>query len=92
MKATKKDVEKIWDDENIESKWKGDNFVQGVLILMKYIDPQKEDIVTGAEHDEVYSVEIDVLLKKNITIEDLTKLKMLNWSYSRSEEGLSCFV
>lgn len=77
-------------DGGIDRNWTGDNAVQGILIIMKYIDHMKTDIICGAGHDELFSVDIDGLVEKNITEADVKELVRLNWLVS--EGYLSCFV
>lgn len=69
------------------TEYKGDNAYQGFQIIAKYTD----NIVTAAEHDEIYSEDIDKLIEKGITKEDVTKLALLNWMI-QDEEYLYCFV
>lgn len=82
-------------DENhknyVKSNWKGDNAFQGLMIIAKYFDITKKDVVCGATHDEIYSVDIDEIIKNGIIEEDVKKLRKLNWSI-QDDEFLSCFV
>jgi len=78
--------------ETTDSNWNGDNCFQGLMIISKYIDPNKKDLITGAEHDIVYSVGIEELIKAGITEEDATALSKLNWSFDTEYDCLSCFV
>ena len=73
-----------------ESKWEGCNCYQGLQIIAKYIDPAINTIVAGASHDEVGSVDTDVLAAAGITVEDANALCKLNWIV---EDGyLVCYV
>ena len=54
---TKEEIIKIF--ENSKAEWKGDNAFQGLQILSKYFDPEKEELIIRAEHDIFYSVSID---------------------------------
>ena len=88
------DIKRLFSEDEfnggIERNWSGDNAVQGILIIMKYIDHMKTDIICGAGHDELFSVDLEELVEKNITEEDVKELVRLNWTVS--EEYLSCFV
>lgn len=78
--------------ENTESKWTGDNAFKGLLILAKYIDPDKETIIVAAEHDIIYCINIDSILSAGLTEEDACALRTLNWMIDEWGEGFSCFV
>ena len=80
------------EDNKIKRKWDGDNALQGLLILAKYIDPTKKDIICGADHDIIYGPEISDLVDGGITEEDVIKLKSLNWGLSDDNYCLTCFV
>ena len=73
--------------DKIDANWEGDNCYKGLKIISKYVDI----VVTGACHDTVFSVDVDTLIEKGITEEDIYKLANLNWSISESE-CLMCFV
>ncbi len=87
---TKKEFVEIFKDE--ETTWDGDNAFQGLLIIKKYFDIYKTDIITGASHDEIFSVDVDVLIESGITKEDAKRLRKLNWMYGEYCNCLSCFV
>lgn len=74
-------------EEDISADWEGDNAYKGLTILSKYT----EDLIQGARHDTIWSEDIDVLIEKGITEEDVKELRRLNW---RVDEGgyLACFV
>jgi hypothetical protein len=73
-----------------DSNWEGDNAFKGFLIIAKYFDIEKEDIITYASHDKVWSVSVEDIIEKGITEEDATELAKLNWMIN--EESLACFV
>ena len=83
-----KEVEKIFDETN--SKWDGDNAFQGLLIIAKYFDIKKNNIICGAGHDEMCSVDVDDLIEKGMTKEEFKMLAKLNWCID--EDFLKCFV
>jgi len=73
--------------ETVESDWEGDNAFKGCVIIAKYTD----EIIGAAEHDVIYSEEIDALIEAGITEEDVAALAKLNWHIG--EYGcLECFV
>lgn len=79
----------IFDDEH--SEWVGDNAIQGLAIIAKYINTSENDIICGADHDILYSVDVDVVIEAGITEEDATALRNLNW-HIEDGEYLACFV
>lgn len=81
-------LKKILDEK--DAKWSGDNAYKGLQIIAKYIDTEKTDIVSGASHDQIWSVDLEKICKAGLTEEDAQALAMLNWM---EEDGsLSCFV
>lgn len=66
----------------------GDNVLEGLLIIRKYC-PAKT-VLEAAEHDVIYSVDMDDLIKAGITEEDVIRLRNLNWMID--EHHLACFV
>ena len=85
---TREEFEKIFEVEN--AKWEGDNVLQGLKIMEKYIDPQKT-LIQGADHGIIYSIDIDQLIDSGITEGDAIKLQRLNWMIKDSEY-MACFV
>ncbi len=73
--------------EETESNWEGDNAFQGLQILSKYAT----NLITGAEHDIIYSVDIDEIVE-DLTEEDAIALAKLNWSLDEDGEYFTCFV
>ena len=79
----------IMNDESTQTNFpEGDNALMGLNIIAKYL-PNKG--IEGADHDVIYSVDIDEIVNAGITEEDTKKLKEINWGI---EDGsyLSCFV
>jgi hypothetical protein len=74
-----------------ESKWRGCNAYQGLQIIAKYIDPLTKDLIQGASHDQIHSVNIEDLCLAGITKKDVAALGALNW-HLEDGEYLSCFV
>lgn len=87
--TTERFIDKFKEDKN--PQWDGDNAFQGLQIIAKYIDPKKTYIICAAEHDIIYSVDIDELVEAGITEEDVYKLVNLNWMIE-DNTYLSCFV
>ena len=94
--------EEIFDEvdeiKNFFSDYKGleftevraDNCWLGLVIIAKYMDPNENTLLCGAEHDKIWSVGIDDLCEAGITEEDVTLLAKYNWC---TEDGsLMCFV
>ena len=65
----------------------GDNAFMGLQILSKYT----QNLIQGADHDIIYSIDIDKAIELNITDEDFIELAKLNWMIYDGE-GLACFV
>ena len=73
--------------EITEPEWECDNAYKGLQIISKYTS----NLIQGAEHDKIYSEDIEVLIEKGITEEDVFKLRKLNWMIE-DEQYLACFV
>ena len=73
---TQQEFEKIFEETVRVNQTNG--FFKGLQIIYKYIKDRK-DIITGAEHDVVYSVDVDDLLNEDIRIEDTIELAKLGW-------------
>jgi len=65
--------------EDVKTECSGDNAFQGFLILSKYFDYKSTDLIAGADHDIVYSVDISEALTNGLTYEDTIELFKLNW-------------
>jgi len=70
-------------------EWDGDNVLQGAIIITKYI-PEGDDVLTGADHDIIYSVSVEELINGGIEEGDVIALRKLNWMLT--DGYLSCFV
>ncbi len=77
--------------EDSSGSWKGDNALQGIQIIAKYIDPAKKSIIQGAGHDVIWCSDISDLIEAGITEEDVAKLRGLNWMLE-DDSYLACFV
>ena len=83
---TRERLEEIF--EETPSYWDGDNAFQGLQILAKYTD---KNIVCGANHDIIYSIDIESALDQ-LTEEDAVKLATLNWMIDDDGDCFACFV
>lgn len=69
--------------------WKDDNVLKGLQIIASYF-PEDTIVLQGAEHDIIYSVDVDELLDAGLTEENAIKLKNLNWTIYN--DYLACYV
>ena len=82
------EFEKIFKGDS--GKWDGDNAMQGLKIIEKYFPPDAE-IIQGAGHDVIWSVDAEELVEYGITKEDAEELRRLNWMIEEGEY-MACFV
>jgi len=69
------------------SEYEGDSAFLGLVIINKYL-PRIG--VEGADHDIIYSSNVNTLIEAGITEEDVITLRKLNWMIEM--EHLACFV
>lgn len=86
---TEEEICELYHSETIESDWEGDNAMQGLVILSKYA--QGEDVLVGADHDIIYSLNVSKTVEAGITEEDVHALLKLNWLI-RDDTYWACFV
>lgn len=86
-KMTRKDFIKIFEQDSDIGE--GDNALQGLLIINKYMPDST--VLCGAAHDVIWSVDIDDLIIAGISKEDTNMLRKLNWMIEGGEY-LACFV
>lgn len=81
--------EEIMEDDDGEDLMniEGDNALNGLLIIRKYLP--KEGI-EGAEHDIIYSVGVRELLDAGLIEEDAIELRRNNWMIE--DDALACYV
>ncbi len=82
---------KIMSDDDIGGSLlsqKGCNAIKGLLIIQKYLPL---DGVEGANHDIIYSVDIDRLIEAGITEADAIYLRRQNWMVE-DDMYLACYV
>lgn len=85
MKMNREEFEEIMNGDS--GDWDGDNAIQGLLIIIKYLPKSG---IEGATHDEIFSCGVDELLDAGLTKEDAEELRRLNWMID--EDSLACFV
>ncbi|MDY6857174.1 MAG: hypothetical protein SWO11_21235 [Thermodesulfobacteriota bacterium] len=68
--------------------WEGDNALQGLKVIEKYIPGRGID---SADRGIIYSVDVDELIDAGITVEDVEKLCRLDW-FIEDNEYLACYV
>lgn len=80
----------IMEDEDIKHvRPDGDTALAGLNLIAKYL-PKKG--VEAAEHDIIYSVDVDDIVEAGITEEDVVQLRTWNWMYDEDTDGLAHFV
>ncbi len=87
----RKRFEELMSNEEYDGGWKGDNAFQGLQIIAKYLTPEENNLIGSAEHDIIYSSDVDELLNAGITEEDAVALRNLNWMIDETD-CLACFV
>jgi len=90
IEARGEEIRKIF--ENTESelhKIEGDNALLGLILLLKY--QTKKDVISGADHDIIYSFSLSEVIELGVSDEDLTELARMNWHISEYD-GLACYV
>jgi len=86
---SRKEFDKIMDgDSHLENYPNKDNTLLGLNLINKYLP--EDDVLTGADHDIIYSVGVDQLLEAGLTKEDAIELRNLNWM--TQDDYLACFV
>jgi len=81
----------IMKDSSIKTKFPEgrDNALVGLDIIAKYCPTRG---IEGAEHNVIYSVDINELVNAGITKEDAIQLKEINWMIDSNCHCLACFV
>jgi hypothetical protein len=87
---TYEEVVEVFEEEDLKTKWEGDNTIQGLKILEKYFNPLIDSLITGANHDVLYSVDVEEAIKRGLTKEDVYALARLNWMIE--DDCFQCFV
>jgi hypothetical protein len=86
---TRERFEEIMDGDSKLGDYDDDNAFLGLQIIRKYI-PKKG--IEGAEHNIIYSIDVDRLLEAGIAEEDAIELRNLNWMIDEDGDCLACFV
>ena len=81
--------EEIMDGDSKLGDYDDDNAFLGLQIIRKYMSKKG---IEGADHDIIYSSDIDKLLEAGLTEEDATELRNLNWMIDDEGDCLACFV
>jgi len=87
---TEERLREIFEEDSFTSNLKGDKALQGLNILAKYF-PGKT-VLGAAEHDIIYSCDVNEIIAAGITEEDALELKRLNWILDTEVDCLACFV
>lgn len=86
---TREQFEKIMDGYSNLSAYEENNALLGLKIIAKYLPKCG---IEGAEHDIIYSVDVDELLEAGIAEADAIELRNLNWMIDDESDSLACFV
>jgi hypothetical protein len=70
----REDLEKIFENDDIFSSSE-EGEIKGLVILSKYCS----NPLQGADHDIIYSEDVDKLIEHGITEEDCIKLRKMGW-------------
>ncbi len=84
---TRDELNEIFEDDS-GIDWEEDNALTGLTILAKY--HPKKTVLCGADHDIIYSVDVDETLANGLTKEDATILRDINWMIQ--DDYFACFV
>ncbi len=79
----------ILKDDDVNAEWEGDNALQGLNLIAKYFTDGRT-VLTGANHDVIYSVGISEIVAAGITEEDAKELRRLNWM--EEYDYMACYV
>jgi len=76
---TSEEFKAILEDKTITVSWQDNKLWKGCQIITKYISKNNE-IITRADHNFIYTIDIEQLCQAGITKEDVTQLRKLNWT------------
>lgn len=80
-------VEIFDDTETVRGQ--GDTTFLGLSIISKY----SKEVIGAAEHDKIYSEEVEVLIEKGITEDEVRRIASLpGWHYDEEYQCLAAFV
>jgi len=82
--------ETIMEDDDLADlgRCEGCNALAGLNLIARYMPKAG---IEGADHDIIYSVDVDELLGSGLTEQDARKLRELNWMIY-DDNYLACFV
>lgn len=86
---TEERFREIMEDEDVDFNCDDDNAFLGLAIIRKYLPKSG---IEGADHDIIYSVDVDEIIEAGITEDDAIALNKLNWMIDESGDGLACYV
>jgi len=78
---TKEEVLELFSADEFTERIEGDNTLEGLNILSKYT---KQDVIAAAEHDIIYSADVDDVLEAGITDDELKRLRALGFMIEES--------
>lgn len=84
---TEEEFSEIFNNFITPLKYKGDNALTGLNIIFKYLPDRG---IEAAEHGVIYGAGVKELADAGITLEDVKKLKELNWMIDNGY--MSCFI
>lgn len=87
---TEERFREIMNDDDIKTEFPiEDNALAGLNIIAKYLPLEG---ICGADHDVIYSVDVDEIVNAGITEEDALTLRIINWHIDEDCDCLACFV
>ena len=87
---TRKQFDKIMGNDDAETNIpEGCNAVIGLKIIQKYLPLNG---IEAADHDIIYSVDVDKIVEAGITEEDAKRLREINWMIDSEADTLACYV
>jgi hypothetical protein len=85
---TTQEFEKIMEGDSNLLSVDDDNAFLGLQIIRKYAP---KDGIEGADHDIIYSTDVEKLIDAGITKDDAKELRRLNWMIY-DDTYMACFV
>lgn len=70
----------------------GDRAFKGLLVIAKYIDMHKKQVITHAEHDKIYSVSVQEIINTDITEDDVEKISAVGWFIDNDTDSLMHYI
>jgi len=85
------DIDKIEEifDKAVTVRGQGDSNLIALIIIGKY----SNNVIGAAEHDKIYSEDVEVLIEKGITEDEIRTIASLpGWHYDDEYQCLATFV